>query len=125
MARKQLIRQNQYPYHVYIRSNNKDWFQIPMYRMWDICYECLVYANDKCPVEIHSFVLMANHYHMLITTPNEDLDKFMEFFNRRLSQKINSISEQKNHKFANGYKWTIINSQNYLYTVYRYIYQNP
>jgi len=125
MARKKIIRQNQFPYHVYIRTNNRTWFEIPMHQMWDLSYECLIYALKKRPVSLHAFVLMSNHYHMIVSTPDANLDQFMEFFNRKLSQRINELSRFKNHKFSNGYKWTIIDSSNYLYSIYRYVYQNP
>jgi len=125
MPRRNLIRQSQFPYHVFIRTNNKDWFKIPLYRMWEICFKCLSYAKDKVPVEIHCFVLMGNHYHLLVTTPNGDIDKFMKHFNQRLSQKIKSFSGAENHKFANRYKWTIVDNKPYLFNIYRYIYQNP
>ncbi|MBK25594.1 MAG: hypothetical protein CME70_16475 [Halobacteriovorax sp.] len=125
MPRKNLIRQSQFPYHVYIRTTNKDWFKIPMYRMWELCFECLEYALDKENVVIHAFVLMSNHYHLLVTTPESNLDKFMEHFNRRLSKKINQEAKMQNHKFANRYKWTIVGTRSYLFNIYRYIYQNP
>ena len=125
MPRRKLIRQNQFPYHVTIRSNNKDWFKIPIYHMWELCFECLQYANDNIPVSLHCFVLMNNHYHLLLTTPDCNIEKFMEYFNRRLSKKIREHSGAENHKFANRYSWTIIDSESYLYNVYRYIYQNP
>ena len=125
MARKNIIRQSDFPYHVYSRSNNRYWFKIPLYRMWDLCFECFEYGLKFAPVNIHCFVLMNNHYHLLITTPNRDLDKFMQAFNRKLSQSINREARVSNHKFANGYKWTIIDSESYLHNIYRYIYQNP
>lgn len=125
MPRRKLIRQNQFPYHVTIRSNNKEWFKIPLYEMWELCYECLLYAQEKAQTNIHSFVLMSNHYHLLISTPQSNLDKFMEAFNKRLSHSIKRFNGAENHKFANRYKWSIIESYNYLINVYRYIYQNP
>jgi len=125
MARRNLIRQSSFPYHVYIRSNNKDWFRIPLYQMWELTLESLSYAQSKSPVDLHCFVLMSNHYHLLLTTPNSDIDKFMQNFNRNLSNRIKRISGAENHKFANRYKWTIVDSKNYLWNIYRYIYQNP
>ena len=74
MGRKNLIRQNEFPYHVTIRTCNKNWFLIPMYQMWDICYDCLKLSLEKIPVNIHSFVLMNNHYHLLLTTPDSNID---------------------------------------------------
>tara|TARA_Y100000768_G_scaffold388811_2_gene387420 strand:- start:2736 stop:3188 length:453 start_codon:yes stop_codon:yes gene_type:complete len=68
---------------------------------------------------------MSNHYHLLISTPNEDIDKFMMLFNKKLSELIKKHSGVINHKFSNRYKWTIVDNNNYLLNVYRYIFQNP
>lgn len=125
MPRKNLIRQDLYPYHVFSRSNNKDWFQIPLSLMWEICLSCLEYAQNREEAQLHCFVLMSNHYHLLLTTPQMNLDRFMQAFNRQLSKFINLQSGVINHKFANRYKWTIVSDQNYLHNIYRYIYQNP
>jgi len=107
------------------RTNNKDWFQIPIYEVWDICKEALIESVLKVPIDIHCFVLMSNHYHALITTPDSNIDKFMKYFNLRLSQLITKNSGVINQKFSNRYKWCIVDTQSYLKNVYRYIYQNP
>ncbi|EPZ51692.1 transposase IS200-like protein [Bacteriovorax sp. BAL6_X] len=125
MPKKKLIRQGDFPYHVTTRNNNRDWFSIPMYEVWDICKEALIYAQEKEKVQINCFVLMSNHYHLLLTTPNENIDRFMMHFNWRISYLISLRTSRINHKFSNRYKWSIVTEQNYLYNVYRYIYQNP
>ncbi len=125
MTRANLIRTNLYPYHVTTRTNNKEWFDIPLSEVWKICLHSLRHANDICPVEIISFVLMSNHYHLILKTPNQDIDKFMYEFNKRLSLIIRSRSERINKVFGGRYKWCLIRSQTYLYNCYRYVYQNP
>mgnify|MGYP000108637331 CR=1 FL=1 len=125
MPRRKLIRQNDFPYHVITRTNNRTWFEIPVSEVWDICKEALLYALKKVDVTLHSYVLMSNHYHMLITTPESNIDRFMMFFNLRLSQLISKKSGVVNQKFSNRYKWSIVEDHNYLMNVYRYIYQNP
>ncbi len=125
MARRKLIRQKEFPYHVTSRTNQKTWFAIPIFEVWDFCKESLRYATSKKPVITHCFVLMGNHYHLLISTPDENIDEFMMLFNRKLSNLINAKTGLINHKFSNRYKWTIVENESYLLNVYRYIYQNP
>jgi len=125
MPRKLLIRQNKFPYHVISRTNNKTWFDIPIEIVWDITKESFNYAQKKHSVIIHCFVLMNNHYHLLLTTPNSNIDLFMCSFNLKLSQLIAKSSGYINQKFSNRYKWSIVNTHCYLLNVYRYIYQNP
>lgn len=125
MPRKKLIRQSNYPYHIVTRTNNKQWFPLPMYQVWNLCKEAILYAQEKCSVEINCLVLMSNHYHLIITTPDENIDTFMRFFNGRFSILIAKSSGLLNQKFSNRYRWSVIESDDYLRNVYRYIYQNP
>ncbi len=125
MPRRNLIRQSEFPYHLTLRTNNKEWFKISMEKVWVIFIESIEYALGYCDVDIHAFVLMNNHYHLLVTTKNSDIDRFMMNLNRRLSLSIEKLSGVINHKFANRYGWTIVDRESYLYNVYRYIYQNP
>lgn len=125
MPRPKLIRQNEFPYHVTTRTNNKVPFPLPMYQVWDLAKQSLTYARKNVNVEINCFILMNNHYHLLITTPDENLDKFMMYFNLKFSKLISKNAKVINHKFSNRYKWTIVSNHEYLQNVYRYIYQNP
>lgn len=125
MPRKNLIRTNLYPYHVTSRCHNKDWFQIPLPDVWRHSLSSLKESHEKFPVDLVSFVLMGNHYHMILKTPRSDLDMFMREFNRRLSLRIQKQSGVLNQVFGGRYKWCLINSNSYLMNCYRYVYQNP
>ena len=125
MPRKNLIRSNILPYHVTSRANNQEWFSIPMKIIWDVCLRCLKEAHDLHSVEVISFVLMSNHYHLLIRTPNANLDSFMYEFNKRLAFSLKDKTGNTNHFLGARYKWCLIQSQNYFSNCYRYIYQNP
>jgi putative transposase len=125
MPRKPLIRSSNLPYHVTSRAHNKEWFQLPLPDMWQLSQECLKEAVEIHPVEIISFVLMGNHYHMLLLTPEGNLDSFMYEFNKRLARKVQASTGQINRVFGNRYKWCLIQSQQYFINCYKYIYQNP
>jgi len=125
MPRKLLIRCNNLPYHVTSRANNKEWFNLPLEQVWDICQKSLAEAYDKHKVEIISFVLMNNHYHLLIRTPDANLDDFMYEFNKRLAFGLKDSSTHLNHILGGRYKWCLIHSQQYFLNCYRYVYQNP
>ena len=68
---------------------------------------------------------MDNHYHMIVQTPEGNLDKFMYEFNRRIAKKILDRSGGINQIFGGRYKWCLIESQKYFSNCYRYVYQNP
>ena len=96
-----------------------------MSEVWRICLYCLKKANEKYPVEIISFVLMSNHYHMIVRTPDKNIDLFMYEFNKHLANIILRRSSRVSRVFGSRYKWCLIKSQSYLYNCYRYVYQNP
>ncbi len=125
MPRRNLIRTKLFPYHVTTRSNNKEWFYIPIDEVWRYCRELLKEGEKEFKVEIEGFVLMSNHYHMCLFTPEENLDKFMRFFNKGLSEKISRHAGRINRIFGAPYNWTLIRNEQYYYNVLRYIYQNP
>ncbi len=125
MPRKPLIRSTNLPYHVTSRSNNKEWFTLPLPEMWRLSQSCMKEANEIHPVEIISFVLMGNHYHLLILTPKGNLDLFMYEFNKRLAINIKARTGQINRIFGGRYKWCLIESQKHFMNCYKYIYQNP
>lgn len=125
MPRKNLIRTSHFPYHITIRSNNRDWFQLELPEVWKICLESIQYALNKHPVDIQAFVLMSNHYHLQLWTPYCDIDRFMYFMNSSISKKIRDRTNRINRIFGDRYKWCLIQSEEHYKTVLKYIYQNP
>lgn len=125
MSRRKLVRTNLYPYHITTRTNNKEWFDIPLDDVWRMSLHSLKHANNVYKVDIIAFVLMQNHYHLIIKTPESNIDLFMYEFNKRLSLLIRTKSKRINYVFGGRYKWSLIRSQTYLYNCYRYVYQNP
>jgi putative transposase len=125
MPRKLLIRSENLPYHVTARSHNKDQFPLPLNQVWKISKQCFSESHAVHPINLVSFVLMNNHYHMLLFTPNANLDKFMYEFNKRFALKIQAEARVMNQVFGGRYKWCLIQSQQYLSNCYRYVYQNP
>lgn len=125
MPRKNLIRTHEFFYHITTRSNNQQWFQLPMCQVWDIAVDAFRVAQKNHPAVVSQFVLMSNHYHLLIRTPNEDIDRFMYFFNKTFSDKLRKESKSENRMFGSNYKWSLITHQKYFERVFIYIYQNP
>lgn len=125
MPRKSLIRTSEYPYHVVNRCNNKEAFPLELHELWPIFLSTLCEAKFKFHFEIECFVLMSNHYHLLLRTPECNLDVIMHFFNMKLSRRIAVRTARINRIFGARYKWSLITSDKYLSNVYKYIYQNP
>lgn len=126
MPRKKLIYTHLFPYHVCARSNNKDWFYLSKSQIWDIFKSKINQVIEDYKLTVHAFVLMDNHYHMIVTT-NEDhtLDKVMCVFQTSISRTVNHISGRTNHVFGGPYKGSLIKSEEHYFNIYKYVYRNP
>lgn len=125
MPRKPLIRSKTHPYHVTARCNNREVFPSSLSEIWKIhCYE-LNEISEKFQCAIHAFVLMPNHFHLLISTPNEDLGIVMQNFILSITKKINRNSRRTGRVFGSRYHWSLIDNEHYYDCALKYIYRNP
>ena len=76
---------------------------------------------------IHSYVLLANHFHWLLETPEPNLVAGMKWFLGAYSQRFNARHGQRGHVFQGRYKALMIqaDSGNYFETVSTYVHLNP
>lgn len=125
MGRQKIIRTADFPYHITSRANNQEWFYIPTEDVWVYCLKHLREGKRRFKVKIESFVLMNNHYHLCLYTPEANVDQFMQFFNQHLGRSISRQAGRINRIFGASYKWSLIKNESYYLNVMRYIYQNP
>ena len=125
MPRAPLIRTNQFAYHVTSRSNNRDWFYIPLVDSWDVFTKHLSRTAEIYRLEIHLFVLMSNHFHLLLSTPNCDIDRAMQHFLSCSTKEIQRRTARINHVFGGRYKWSVLGNAAALAYAYKYIARNP
>lgn len=125
MPRKKTYRTSEYSYHVTARSSNQEWFYIPMDRVWDIFSNYLWFIGKAYKVQIHSFVLMNNHFHLIISTPEANIDQAMNYLLREVSKRIGEEAGRKNQIFGGPYHWSVITNSIYYHHAYKYVYRNP
>jgi len=125
MPRRRLILTDQFPYHITSRANNKKFFTIPLPQLWSIFNEIFSYLIKEYQINIHSFVLMDNHYHLIVSTPNSDLSAVMTYLNRETAKRANKFTGQINHFFGGKYKWSVITTEFYYLNALKYVFQNP
>jgi REP element-mobilizing transposase RayT len=82
-----------------------------------VCMKC----NWKC----YAYCLMSNHYHLLIETPLGNLSKGMQLLNGIYTQKFNRRHRRVGHVFQGRFKGMIVEKDNYLLELSRYIVLNP
>ncbi len=124
MSIRYKIYQSDFPYHVYNRSNNKEHL-FDLNVVFPIFIKVLKQTAETHNVKLHHFLLMQNHYHLMISTPLSNLQKFMCTFQTQVSRKINQQMSRINHIFGNRYGATVIKTEIYISRLIQYIYQNP
>ena len=75
----------------------------------------------------HSFVLMSNHYHLLIETTRPTLVKGMQYLNSTYTARYNARHKTRGHLFQGRYKALLVDGEapGYFRTVSDYIHLNP
>jgi putative transposase len=114
-----------YPYHISARCINKDWFKIPTEDVWDIMSNYLFFLKHGFNFEIINFVLMSNHFHLIVKTPEANLSQGMNYFMRETSRSITMLSNRINQTYGSPYHWSLIKNENYFRHAYKYVYRNP
>ena len=87
--------------------------------------KCLNEAHKRFGVEVHSYCLMGNHYHLLLKTPRGNLSRIMRHINGVYTQRHNRRKKTDGTLFRGRYKAIVIDAGSYLLQVSRYIHRNP
>lgn len=82
-------------------------------------------AKKKYGILVHAYVLMSNHYHLTIETPNANLSKAMQYINGSYTTYVNTKKKRSGHLFQGRYKAIVVYVDNYLLELSRYIHLNP
>ncbi len=113
------------PQHVIQRGNNRD----PIFVADDdyrFFRACLIDGAKRYPCDIHAYVLMTNHVHLLVTPRSAGaLGTLLQSVGRRYVQYFNDTYQRTGTLWEGRYRATLIDSASYLLTCYRYIELNP
>lgn len=92
-----------------------------------LCYlACLHEGLIRWEVELHAFVLMTNHVHLLLTPHRTDgIARMMMSVGRRYVRYLNRKYGRTGTLWEGRYKFSTIDSDVYLLACYRYIELNP
>ena len=125
MPRKNIIISDVYPYQLTNRSNNKEFFLIPLEELWLIFIDHLKIAKEKFECCLHAFVLMSNHYHLMASTPHGNISEVMAYLDSRVAKLANKKLDRINHFFGGRYKWSLIRDEIYFWNAIKYNFRNP
>jgi putative transposase len=73
----------------------------------------------------HAFCLLANHYHLLIETPDPNLSLGMRQLNGVYTQSFNRAHDRVGHVFQGRYKAILVEKESHLLELCRYVVLNP
>ena len=113
------------PQHVIVRGNNRTeiFCADTDYQFY---LEKLQLACEEHACQIHAYVLMTNHVHLLITPQEEQsIGKAMQMLGRYYVQYYNYTYRRTGTLWEGRYKATLIDFEAYLLTCMRYIELNP
>jgi len=81
--------------------------------------------SERFQVEIHSYCLMDNHYHLLLCTKLPNLNLAMKHLNGVYTARFNRNIKRDGPLFRGRYKSILVDEEDYLLNVSRYIHKNP
>jgi putative transposase len=74
---------------------------------------------------VSAFVLMTNHFHLVVQTAEANLSRGMHWLNTKYVVRFNRIHERSGHLYGGRFKAFLIEKETYLTEVLRYVVLNP
>jgi REP element-mobilizing transposase RayT len=125
MPRKPRIEYDGAVYHVMCRGDRQE----AVFRDDRDCavfLETLGESCERCGWRVHAYVLMGNHYHLLLETPEANLVAGMQWLQGTYTKRFNVRHRECGHLFQGRYKALPVASEgSYFSTVANYIHLNP
>jgi REP element-mobilizing transposase RayT len=87
--------------------------------------ETLGEMAERFEADIAAYVLMGNHYHLLLRTRRPNLSKCMQWFGVTYTNRFNALNSHSGHLFQGRFKSMIVQNDAYLLRLSYYIHRNP
>ena len=124
MARTVRIQRSGAWYHVTARGNEGR----PIYRdQRDRRHFCELLAElvQSYRWRVHAYVLIDNHYHLMVETAEANLSRGMQWLNVSYSVWFNRRHQRAGHLFQGRYKAIVVDRLGWGLEVSRYVHLNP
>lgn len=76
-------------------------------------------------IKIHSFMLMQNHFHLIVTTPQSNISEAMKRLLEMSSKRLTKSAGRINQTFGGRHFKSILQRDAYFQNCYKYVYYNP
>jgi putative transposase len=111
-------------YHVTARGNErKKIFRSDLDRERFLSY--LPELGARYHLSIHGYVLMENHYHLLLETAGENLSRAMQWLNTSYSQWFNRKYRRAGHLLQGRFQGVLVDWERWGLDLSRYLHLNP
>ena len=110
-------------YHVVCRGNNRQAIFRDDHDRKRYLEKLSLYCEDK-DVELLCYCLLTNHVHLVLETPQGNLSKMMQAFQTSYTVYFNKRHGRSGHVFEQRYKAFLVDRDNYLLEVSRYVHLN-
>jgi REP element-mobilizing transposase RayT len=80
---------------------------------------------ERYRVDLHAYCVMNNHYHLLLSAPDDNMPDFMQYVGSGYGGYMQRRHDWIGHVFAGRYKSICVQKERYLATLSRYIHLNP
>ena len=113
------------PQHLIVRGNNRSaMFRDDADR--SMFLQCLGEALDACSCDVHAFVLMTNHVHLLATGHlRGEISELVQRLGRKYARLVNMRWGRTGTLFEGRFRSYPVETEAYLLTCMRYIELNP
>lgn len=85
----------------------------------------LFQAAEKFGWQVHAYVLMRNHFHLAVETPEPNLGEGMHWLQSSMATRFNRLRRESGHLFQGRYQALLIENVAALTRVVNYIHLNP
>jgi REP element-mobilizing transposase RayT len=111
-------------YHVISRGNNQEniFLEDKDFKRF---LATLKFVSSKYDYLLYGYVLMPNHFHLLLETKKDPISKIMSSLLTSYTMYFNKKCQRIGHLFQNRFKSLICDKESYFLEVSRYIHLNP
>lgn len=85
----------------------------------------LIESLERFNVELHAWVLMPNHFHLLLRTREANLSRWMQWLLGTFTMDFNRRHRMSGHLFQGRFKSLLVEERGYFAELGRYIHLNP
>lgn len=124
MARAYRLQSEDCFYHVTSRGDDRKQIYISDYDYRKFL-EYVLTAKKRFDFYLYAYVLMSNHYHLLVKTRHANLSKIMHYINGSYTTYYNIKRNKTGHLFQGRYKSIVVDADSYFSVLTKYIHLNP